>query len=410
MDEVPAIIHRLSLRLWVPEYGAQEDEELARNPQNPAHDEKVVDPLGSPPQDPVDSSGHILDPWQIASLSLNSGSETHSLFSQKNLLRLGALANSHRTLSLFTPSIRDAVFRAWAGPTERGEGLGSSSPVTPRMPTLSRAHSYTGSTSTTYVFSDGAERGSHLQRPSLSSFGSAATGLGLGSTKRGKPHGGRKRKHRIVNLRKKVAGADDFESISGEGSTTSETVSSAPSEYGLSHGRPHVREDELLTPPRSPEKMRLSGDLNGIDLSDTPPRMRNATPRKPPSVEVAGSTPRPSGPLTSTRDTPSSASSQLQRRPKLQVAKSFQEAYMSSKKSQNSRPSSPSNTQFGPQVQPLVTPLPSLDSSHNGIFEHAWMMKMAGEIARRVHDEKAANSAFWERGERDDTPPPAYGS
>jgi distribution and morphology protein 34 len=37
-------------------------------------------------------------------------------------------------------------------------------------------------------------------------------------------------------------------------------------------------------------------------------------------------------------------------------------------------------------------------------------MKIAGEIARRVHEEKAANSGFWERTEREETPPPAYGS
>ena len=125
MDEVPVIIHRLSQRLWVPEFRAKEDQELAGKVECQSPMEKPVDPLASPPQDPVDGSGNTLDADQIASLSLESGSETHALFSQKNLLRLEALTDSHRTLSLFTPGIRDAVFRAWAGPTERGERHGT---------------------------------------------------------------------------------------------------------------------------------------------------------------------------------------------------------------------------------------------------------------------------------------------
>lgn len=37
-------------------------------------------------------------------------------------------------------------------------------------------------------------------------------------------------------------------------------------------------------------------------------------------------------------------------------------------------------------------------------------MKMAGEIARRAHDEKASTGGFWSQpqAEREDSPPPAY--
>lgn len=401
MDEVPAIIHRLSLRLWVPEYRAK-DEELARKDKESVPEEKAVNPLASPPQDPVDFSGKPLDANEIASFSLDTGSETHSLFSQKNLLRLAALTNSHRTLSLFTPSIRDAVFRAWAGPTERGEHFRGTPSMTPA---LSRSHSHIGSTSTTYVFPEGSEGPSHNARPGLTSFGSAATGLGLGSNKHGKAHGGRKRKHRVVNLRKKKGlNSDDMESVSGEGSTMSETlsetVSSAPSGFVFEPSR--QREDELVTPPKSPEKLRLQADTDGIDLRDTPPRLRNFTPRQPQLRWDDAEAPirKTSVPLTFTN--PSSSASTPPTRPLLhRPTYSFQ--YPSEKPALSS-----SSHPFSPQ---LASPFPYLESASGGILEQAWMIKMAGEIARRVQDQKAGAEGGWERRgeEREEAPPPAYG-
>jgi len=60
-------------------------------------------------------------------------------------------------------------------------------------------------------------------------------------------------------------------------------------------------------------------------------------------------------------------------------------------------------------------PLPNamfMDVAHNSsILEQAWMMKMAGEIARRIRDEKSAandGSGFWDRHTREESPPPAY--
>lgn len=404
MDEVPAIIHRLSLRLWVPEYRAREDEELAKDIENLVPEEKAIDPLASPPQDPVDLSGHTLDSTQIASLSLESGSETHSLFSQKNLLRLGALNNSHRTLSLFTPSIRDVYFRAWAGSTERGEHFGSNPQVTPA---LSRSHSYNGSTSTTYVFSDGTEGGPHLTRPTITSFGSAATGLGLGANKYGKSRDGRKRKHRVINLRKKSVINDDQESASGEGSTISRSVSSAPSEYGLPPQLAEERDEELVTPPRSPEKPVSRRDLNSIDLGDTPPRLRNLSTQQEARMEANDMTPRPSIPLVSAEG-PLPSTSKMPKRHTLQPGPSIPPPQYLIEK-----PLSPSSSRPDSQLQsqPDSSSFPYLDSQpSNGILEQAWVMKMAGEIARRVHDEKAANSGFWDGSERHEGPPPAYGS
>jgi distribution and morphology protein 34 len=49
MDELPAIIHRLSLRLWVPEYRA--GEELQTQTESANGEGPGQDPLASPPQE-----------------------------------------------------------------------------------------------------------------------------------------------------------------------------------------------------------------------------------------------------------------------------------------------------------------------------------------------------------------------
>ena len=401
MDEVPAIIHRLSLRLWVPEYQIREDEERARHKENLTTEEPVTDPLATTPRDPVDLSGNPLDPSQIASLSLDSTTETHSLFSHKNLLRLAALTDSHRTLSLFTPSLQDVVFRAWAGPTERGEAPGSNTPVTPIHPILSRKHSYNGSTSTTYTFSDGSDAGSHITRPTLTSYGSAVTGLTLGSGKHGKP--GRKRKHRVVNLRKPKSSRDDMESISGEGSMSG-TMSSAASESGLPSAHPQEREGELTTPPDSPEhKVRFQKSQESIEFGDTPPRLRNLTPRQPTYEEQKPSESR-LRPPPSISYTEAQQPSESSKRPNLRPSRYFASYQYPAEKPQVG-PSSSSQ----PPPSFIASPFPYTESSPGGILEQAWMMKMAGEIARRIQDQKGADGGFPERDQREDIPPPAYG-
>jgi hypothetical protein len=96
----------------------------------------------------IDAYGSVKDA-EISSLFIEGRSETHTLFSQKNLLRLAALNDSQRTLSLFVPSTRAAVFQAWAGHSERSARSGSSGNLS-----LLRSHSYHGNTRTTYNFSD----------------------------------------------------------------------------------------------------------------------------------------------------------------------------------------------------------------------------------------------------------------
>lgn len=404
MDEVPAIIHRLSLRLWVSEHRTRQEEELPRENSNPAVEEKVIDPLTFPPADPVDLSGHVLDASLITSISLNSNSESHSLFSQKNLLRLGALAETQRTLSLATPNINDAVFRAWAGPTERGEH-GSNPPVTPLRPQLSRGGSFVGNTSTTYTFSDTYGAGSHLVRPSLPTLGSSTTGLNLGATRYGKAHGGRKRKHRIVNLRKRALAADDdLQSVSGEGSTVSGTTSSAPSEFDAAIQATVDRDGELLTPPRTPERPKSSFDAISPDSRPRIPAFANAL-----QVDSNEIPPRPSKSWPPKEDSPSPIRLETSGRPRFEAG----EHLRSSKNSEEKSRSGPTpSASLAPPETLLQSPHPRLaypDVTSTGSPEHAWVMKIVGEIARRVQDEKAANSGFWERNEREETPPPAYG-
>lgn len=378
MDELPAIIHRLSLQLWCPEYRAKEDEEKAQAAK--LQQEAPVDPFASPPQDAVDARGNILDASEISSLSLDGGSEIQSLFSQKNLLRLAALTDSHRTLSLFTPSIRDTVFRAWAGPADRNDSSGPSGSVTP---SLTRTHSTLGNTSTTYTFGKGSDDGLGQlpSRPSLVSLSTATTGLSLGAGRHARSHANRKKKTRVVNLRKAKT-TDDIMSESGD----SETSSSAPaSEPIFTNAIPEEPEDSVLVPPRSPLARFVSSTAG---LGDSP---RNSRLRTPARVATNSST-VPQG--TPQEPTPS-----------VQLRESTSAASTSNRASN----ASPSRSEKWGSNPGYLEPAPTLShSGAPGILEQAWVLKMAGEIARRVHDEKSAREGFWQNDEREDSPPPAY--
>ncbi|KAG4432917.1 ERMES complex subunit [Cadophora sp. M221] len=385
MDELPAIIHKLSLRLWCPEYKAREAEEMAQAEK--LEKEEVVDPFGSPPQDAVDARGNVLGASEISSLSLDGGSEIHSLFSQKNLLRLAALTDSHRTLSLFTPSIRDAVFRAWAGPSERNESAGTSTPATPN---LIRSHSSVGSTSTTYTFTNkGSDDGNGLpSRPSLVSMHSATTGLGLGAGRHARSHM-RKKKTRVVNLRKPKT-TDDISDF-GDSETASIMAASEPA---IPTHIPEEPEDNIIDPPHSPSQ-RVRFRTNSIDLGDSPrksrvshvrPSLSGAFPEQVIAESPTQEKAEPTAPIFSREHRPSFSRSNFA-------------PYQAEKASKaNSAAQYPA---------PFLSETPS---AAGGILEQAWVLKMAGEIARRAQDEKASRGGFWSQpqNDREDSPPPAY--
>lgn len=374
MDELPAIIHRLSLRLWVPEYRVKEDEELASG-EKVAGEEAAVDPFSSPPQDPVDSTGNILDASEIASLSLDSGVETQSLFSRKNLVRLATLTDSQRTLSLFTPSIKDTVFRAWAGATER-EGPGISSPTA--TPALSRTHSYSGSAST-------IQDGSPL-RPGLQSVGSGVGLSSMGGGRHSKAHA-KKRKRRVVNLRKKADGEHlDVLSEDGESVTISETASdatSAPSVFTPPPAIAETREEPKL--PTYAEQTSIAKGKLPVSEDETVQAQRPASFRRRPIPEqfLHPDSAKPMEPI------PTSAGEKAE-----------------------AEAASSSSTSTRAQIPNLASFLESSSPNGNGssILEQAWLMKMAGEVARRMQEEKSLGGGMDSRSEswREQSPPPVY--
>ncbi|KAK0630720.1 hypothetical protein B0T17DRAFT_491258 [Bombardia bombarda] len=366
MDELPAIIHRLSLQLWCPDQVPKEEDEVKED------DEPAVNPLATPPLDAVDANGHLVDPAEIPSLSLDGGPETQSLFSQKNLLQLDALTNSHRTSSLFTPGIQDALFRAWAGPSDRVEANNTSGLSTP---SLLRSSTYQGSAHT-YTFSDSSSQDhGHLpSRPSMVSFNSATTGLSLGSGRHSKT--GRKKKNRVVNLRRKT-GSEATSSEIGDTSSDATSTQGPMSEPILPIRE--APEEELAMPAASiPSKVRFRSP------GDTSPRSPlNTDSAVPAEVPVSS---------IEARDVPITLS-----QPSSRLA--AQEPTYPGRTTEKAEPRSvDAKGQWkrgGPQ-----------SDTSSVILEQAWIMKMAGEIARRVYDEKNRNPAFWE--EREDSPPPAY--
>lgn len=370
MDELPAIIHRLSLQLWCPDQLPKEDDPFKEDR------EPAVDPLASPPLDAIDAEGHLLDQSEIAALSLDGGPEVQSLFSQKNMLRLAALTNSHRTLSLFTPSVQDVMFRAWAGPTDRVDTR-HNSPLS--TPSLAKSHSFHG-TATTYTFSDAANQDhGHLpSRPSLVSLHSATTGLTLGSGRHSKS--GRKKKNRVVNLRRKAATSETMSDV-GETESDTTSVQGPMSEPLMPTSIPEEREEQSMPTMLTPGKVRFRSP---VDQTRAAPQMHLS----PPQFDSSSSS---SVPITAEQPVAGPSSKVSAEGKKLeQTARVVADA-----KANQPMSSSQWEKRAGPD-----------SDTSSVILEQAWIMKMAGEIARRVYDEKRRNPGFWE--ERDEMPPPAY--
>ena len=388
----------------------------------------------------MDASGNVLTPAEVASLSLDSSVETQSLFSQKNLIRLATLSDSHRTLSLFTPSIRDAVFRAWTGPLERGEMSAFSRAATPA---LSRVHSHTGSLSSIPYSLDTTMQG----RPSLYSFPSTGHSIALGGGQHGKAR--RKRKKRVVNLRKQLETAES-ELVTEDGSTATDSASvtestsegpsifSAPPETSSSG---FARERELTTPMTSPKHVRKAGS-SGDHAIPMQSEMGTSS-RSGGEQESYHSYHSPDTPFESRQpafDQAQAATIRPRRReiPPLAIdidATPRASMYLPERStlydSAASRPPGPQRSMTGHPSRPSVLqrsftgdgktsnevsppPLPNFvqflneSGSSGSIAERAWMMKLANEMSRRYDEERAKGSFAPYQPQDDDGSPPPY--
>lgn len=378
MEDLPAILHKLSLRLWSPDYCELED---LLDSERGDDGKKPIDPLASPPQDPIDSTDSLILP-----ISLDSPTETQATFSQKNLLRLASLSECHRTLSLFTPSIRDAVFRAWAGSNERGSGAHTPS-LAQSIPSLSRLDSTHGSASS-IASGDSFADSEYFPRSTLSRSTSYHHFGQHWATNR---H--RKRKKRVINLRHTDAAAGASSAPVSAGTTPEPSIypSSAPSVII------EEKEDDLRTPPEGPPARKsirrirsrsvgpaTSGALERLstilaaDEEQEPDDASTAPPSLPPP-------PAYSPPLQA----PPPSSKRLEKRP-LKLVSAQPRGYTSA-------PSSASTTSF-PLLRSLSSDMlarggseysfASGSGSNGGILERSWIQKMAREIARKVREEK----------------------
>lgn len=382
MEDLPAIIHRLSLRLWSPEF---QEIELEEKMQASQESTAPIDPLATNPPDAVDAFGNPLEETPSATYSLDTASEMHASFSRKNILRLAALSESQRTLSLFTPSIRDAVFRAWAGHADQA----TSGIATPQLTlsSLSRIQSTFNSvkSNSSSVASGSTGNETHSSRPTISSNYSASAGLPLGATK-SRTHPMRKRKKRVINLRKS---ADDAESSGVSTEATTPASSAVPSEASVISE--DVEEQDFATTPKSSQNPPVWPEKNQAKTEASEPSTTQKASFSEgllPPAPILSDPPRTSKAKQRTRDTSSidaDTRSSSSRPPISQNRlRSTQQASSPLLRSL-SFDKVPSLS--SPAKNP-VSPSESVSSSSGGILEQAWMLKMAQEIARKVHEEK----------------------
>jgi len=411
MEDLPAILHRLSLRLWSPEFRELDDRLMEKEKEEAAT--APVDPLASPPQDPVEWLGD-----SVPSFSLDPDNY-HASFSQKNLLRLAALSDSHRTLSLFTPPVRDAVFRAWAGASERGSS-GVQTPLRATIPALSRAASQLGSVaSSSSVLSDAGSDG-------MSRTSTSYTFHGTTSRYSGRP---RKAKKRVINLRRNnTSGMDSTISETATEASYSPEASIAPSSAPSVIYEERV-EDQLQTPPHTPLLKHRRHRASSVD--DTPrasmlltaPAERTSPKKKDRDAPPAYTPPEDPASLQSTI-----RKKEKPKRPALRTTTTYDFAPQSHARSSSEllRTLSSERLAFGSSASnygvlaPPFSPPSEASSSasaggNGGILEQAWMNKIARDIARKVEEERRKQmerererKETKERPRSVELPPPAY--
>ena len=407
MEDLPAIIHRLSLRMLSDEHPEQEAEINSNTGMEPGTSEQHKS------SDSANLAREIGSP-ELLPVSSDDDDETSGSFPQKNLIRLAALNDSNHTLSLFTTSISDAVFRAWAGSAERGDTQGNTGNPGLTLASLSRAHSYANIPASAYGLGSEADVPGSTSaptvtgRPTLAQLHSAQASISTASVPgsisgasnfsgRTRGHPGRKRKHRVVNLRRtntdSTAGAsssiirkatndDDRPSTPPSGGAPGSTISSHAAgswETMSTSAASREREGEMITPPDSPER--------NVEMTPRQARAKEAaqqaTLRPPRTATISRPTPISSISYEPVADdkTQQRAPSASNHGPSTQPAQS---------NGPSNWPASLQSSRLLQQAQEKNPQSPSASASHpgGGILEQAWMMKMAQEIKVRVDQEQ----------------------
>ncbi|KAF3938234.1 hypothetical protein ABW19_dt0204761 [Dactylella cylindrospora] len=420
-EELPAIIHRLSLRWWGQDYDSASSN-TQRSPPMPQSST-----FNSGPSLSNKSSFDNLNEQAEASqdFSFNNDPESDTL-SSKSLLRLATLMDSQRTLSLFTPSIREAIYRAWATAGERND------------PTSTPSSSNGAHTSTTYSLDsrEGARPGLVAMASSLS-ISSSSGGLG--------PNGrpvtrssalGKKKKTRVVNLRRKKQTSDDDSSSVADSNAPESLTSSMEVGY---EEKEHVEANEandstasssipaINIPQPQLEQQAASRSINDRrgDFVDVSPLhspgattgghgfLANRTAHHAGSdTKISPSTPTPQQPQQQHITYPSEKTGSPFHVPGYSRENSAPVSLLSGQYTHQGQLSPISSSASSSMENPFLDARGRTTSS-SSIAEKAWMMKMAGEMARRWGEERLrrekAEELLEERRRRDgSSPPPAY--
>ena len=410
-EELPVGIHRLSLKWFNPEYAASlEAENNANSNTQPAthsltgesEDESAaspyINPLAPSPEEP-----------------------NQQQFSRKHMEQLETLLGSQKTLSVVSSSVTEAVFRAWAAPSMvpawSNGGFGWTDP--PLTPSPAGG-------ATTYNFTDTGDAisvtGAHPGRSSLSSSASSMSvpGIGTGSGTSvvgGRLGRGRKKKHRIVNLRRKTeSDSVTISSVASE-STADLTGSTAPTvysdEYVGTDGSVVMEEDESDT-QHYPVKAR-GGSTNihrHMPLGTSPPSSQHlvAPPmmRDASTDSIKSTARRNTSPVASS--VPSTSSSGVHRASRRDTS----HITPSSNTSVHECRCRHSHSQSEQHLPNPWLHLASMVGAGGGgsILEQAVLMKLAGEVARLQAREKEREMEKERTGNGlmvDAEAPPAYG-
>jgi distribution and morphology protein 34 len=395
MEDLPAILHKLSLRLWSPDYYDPSDSLLSKTDNT-----TPIDPLASPPLDPVDWLNAQFGDDSIPTLPLDIPAQPYT-FSQKNLSILSSLGGSQHTLSLHTPAISHVVHRAWATSMD-GRGSGIHSPTPAGLSRVNSAHSAHSPTASTYSVWSGPDS-EPLPPHARPAFFSSSSSSSFSNHPR-RPQ--RKRKHRVIDLRRARPAP----------SAEAAPAPPVPAVVVADHSAaPSVILDSIVEEPGAvaiaaavlPESQQTYPDPS------TPAKAAEA-------IENSGATPSsPEAPPPAY--TPAAALDPLLRKRAALAAEkaaavesllrpSFSAERLAALRTGKGR--------SGAKSAEAAPPPPSSSSSTGGILERAWMMKVAREVRRRVEEERGMSgrgAKGFEAGARASSvadglegPPPAY--